>query len=99
MTASKATLLLVLGMVCVSCGENPRHTHEGPLLDNDVLKLRVQSALHRAGAEFDSVHARAVDGEVMLTGEVDSAADMAQAAAIAQAVYGVKKVDIEIKVR
>jgi osmotically-inducible protein OsmY len=92
--------LLLAGLMVAGCGEgNPMGTtHEGQLLDNDVLQQRVRAALRRGGADFKDVRAQAMSGTVLLTGGVTSERARARAEEIARGVYGVKDVRSEVRV-
>lgn len=93
-----AIAMLLLAALCsAGCGSSPWHTHEGQLLDDDVLQQRVQAALHRGGKQLNSVHAQVTDGSVLLTGRVASDDLRARSEAISRGVHGIKKVDDQIQ--
>ncbi|HJV33994.1 BON domain-containing protein [Geomonas sp.] len=77
---------------------NPSATHEGPLIDNKVVALRVQAALKKEGAEFDKVTVDATKNEVVLTGTVATSKARERAEEIARKEEHGIKLKNELKV-
>ena len=70
----------------------------GQVIDDGTITTEVQSKMM---AEKDlpayKIHVETLNGEVILTGRVDTGADRTRAAEVAQSVAGVKGVDNRIK--
>jgi hypothetical protein len=92
-----ADALLLAGSCSGGCGKSPWHTHEGELLDDDVLQQRVQAALQRHGKQFKDVRAQVTDGALVLSGNVISDDLRARSEEISLGVHGIKKVDDQIR--
>jgi len=88
-------------LVLVGCGSlHPHERRTGQLLDDKVTAGRVQAALtNNAAYNFPHVLVSATNGTVMLSGYVENEAQKQQAAALAQSVDQVKKVENSVQLR
>ncbi len=93
-----STGILVTGLT--GCAGDRYNRSTGEHIDDDSVRMRVNSALHdNADYKFDGVNVAVFKGEVQLSGFVDMSDQKSKAADIARQVPGVKNVVNSITVK
>ncbi len=99
----RTSIIMLLGslwLVAVSgCGTDFSRTHRGDLLDDKVTAQRIQSALERAGPDFQRVDVGVTNNVVVLSGSVASPDLRSRAEQIARDVHRPMKLENDVEVQ
>ena len=99
------TSLQIIGMfvflilASVGCSSDLSRTHRGDLLDDKVTTQRVQSALQRAGNDFQNIQVQTTNGVVVLNGTVATKQTRSRAEQIVRNVHRADGMENNLQVR